>query len=194
VKPGQRATFTGDANPNRTFESNVILVKNMPMTAQSAVTYETHLSVKNDEDLLRPGMTATATIMGDDQSGVLLVPNAARRFSSTERRASDASATATSEGFSVSSILPSPLEMNETGATCSNPKTQQRQKPRVFLLRGGTLQRVDVEMCATDGINAPSRALASSRVFAWLSRRRPRTMADQHPPLSTRGLPEQGGR
>ncbi|MBN1610527.1 MAG: efflux RND transporter periplasmic adaptor subunit [Polyangiaceae bacterium] len=153
VKSGQRATFTVDAYPNRTFESTVVLVKNMPTTTQNVVTYETRLSVKNDEGLLRPGMTATATIMVDDRSGVLLVPNAALRFSPKERSAPAASATASSKGFSVSSMFPRRPRGNRSSSSGATAKPQQRQKPKVFVLRGNSLERVPVEMGATDGIN-----------------------------------------
>ena len=44
------------------------------------VSYEAVLSVDNSEGLLRPGMTATATITTEMRSDVLLVPNAALRF------------------------------------------------------------------------------------------------------------------
>jgi HlyD family secretion protein len=154
VKAGQRATFTVDAYPNRTFDSTVVLVKNMPTTTQNVVTYETRLSVRNEEGLLRPGMTATATIMVDDRSGVLLVPNAALRFSPKDKTAPSPSATASSKGFSVSSIMPRPPGMRKSGGSAGiKPKAQQRQKPRVFVLRGGTPERVEVEMGATDGIS-----------------------------------------
>ncbi|HEX3854465.1 MAG TPA: hypothetical protein VHW01_26060, partial [Polyangiaceae bacterium] len=59
----------------------VLSVHNLPTTGQTVVTYQAVLSVDNSERLLRPGMTATATITTDQRKGVLLVPNAALRFS-----------------------------------------------------------------------------------------------------------------
>jgi HlyD family secretion protein len=44
------------------------------------VSYEAVLAVDNAELLLRPGMTATATIVSDVRKDVLAMPNAALRF------------------------------------------------------------------------------------------------------------------
>ncbi|MFO7155577.1 MAG: efflux RND transporter periplasmic adaptor subunit [Pseudomonadota bacterium] len=80
VREGQRARFTVDAWPGRVFEARVEAVRNEPIEEQTVVSYETLLSVDNEEGLLRPGMTATVTIVVDDRKDVLLVPNAALRF------------------------------------------------------------------------------------------------------------------
>jgi HlyD family secretion protein len=45
------------------------------------VAYTAVLSVANPELILRPGMTATADIVTSEKKNVLLVPNAALRFS-----------------------------------------------------------------------------------------------------------------
>jgi len=80
VRDGQRARFTVDAWPGRVFEARVEAVRNEPIEDQTVVSYETLLSVDNEEGLLRPGMTATVTIVVDERKDVLLVPNAALRF------------------------------------------------------------------------------------------------------------------
>lgn len=80
VEAGQRARFTVDAFPGRVFEARVESVRNAPQEVQGVVSYEATLSVDNREGLLRPGMTATADIVVDEQRDVLLVPNAALRF------------------------------------------------------------------------------------------------------------------
>lgn len=84
VRAGQTAEFTVDAYPNRVFTSTVLSVKNMPTTDQNVVSYETRLSVRNDEGLLRPGMTATASILVEEKKDALLVLNAALRFRPTD--------------------------------------------------------------------------------------------------------------
>jgi HlyD family secretion protein len=80
VKEGQEANFTVEAYPDRTFSSRVLSLRNEPRTSQNVVTYQAVLSVDNEERLLRPGMTCTATILADTRKDVLLVPNAALRF------------------------------------------------------------------------------------------------------------------
>jgi HlyD family secretion protein len=95
VKPGQKATFTVDAYPGRRFPATlerVDLASSSTTQAQaggasagagaggSVVNYEARLTVANAEGLLRPGMTATATIATQNTGRALLVPNAALRF------------------------------------------------------------------------------------------------------------------
>ncbi|BAK68143.1 HlyD family secretion protein [Sphingobium sp. SYK-6] len=97
VKEGQSATFTVDAFPGRTFPATITRVdigSNLSASTASAssttastaatssqvVSYAADLSVANAELELRPGMTATADIVTSDKQNVLLVPNAALRF------------------------------------------------------------------------------------------------------------------
>jgi HlyD family secretion protein len=80
VREEQEATFTVDAYPDRTFPSKVSSLRNEPKTSAGVVTYQGVLSVENEQRLLRPGMTCTATILSDVRKGVLVVPNAALRF------------------------------------------------------------------------------------------------------------------
>jgi HlyD family secretion protein len=80
TREGQAATFTVDAYPDKAFPSKVVSLRNEPKEEQNVVSYEAVLAVDNDALLLRPGMTATATIVADRRAGVLTVPNAALRF------------------------------------------------------------------------------------------------------------------
>jgi HlyD family secretion protein len=80
AREGQRASFTVDAYPERSFPSKLVSLRNEPKEDQNVVSYEAVLSVDNSELLLRPGMTATATIVADERKDVLAVPNAALRF------------------------------------------------------------------------------------------------------------------
>ncbi len=92
VADGQEATFTVDAFPGRRFPARVNRVNvgsnasstssstTTTTTANTVVAYTAVLSVSNDNEALRPGMTATADIVTKQLSDVLLVPNAALRF------------------------------------------------------------------------------------------------------------------
>ena len=98
VKLGQKANFTVDAFPGRTFPAQITRVdlgSNLTVSAATAsssssastasttgqvVSYAADLSVANPTLQLRPGMTATADIVTSDKQNVLLVPNAALRF------------------------------------------------------------------------------------------------------------------
>lgn len=97
VAQGQRATFQVDAFPGRTFPATIERVdlganasatgssssssSASTSTASAVVAYVARLTVSNPDQLLRPGMTATADIVTTEKRGVLLVPNAALRFS-----------------------------------------------------------------------------------------------------------------
>ena len=80
VKPGQKASFTVSAYPGRSFPAEVARVAYGSTTTDNVVTYTTRLDVNNEDKTLRPGMTASATIVSTHRQDVLLVPNAALRF------------------------------------------------------------------------------------------------------------------
>ncbi|GAA0840717.1 efflux RND transporter periplasmic adaptor subunit [Marinobacter szutsaonensis] len=80
VAAGQMATFTVDAWSGREFSAEVLKVHLYPAVENNVVTYTTVLSVDNSEGLLKPGMTATATIETGRREEVLRVPNMAFRF------------------------------------------------------------------------------------------------------------------
>jgi HlyD family secretion protein len=80
VKTGQKATFTVSAWPGRKFPASIQRVGLGSTTTDNVVTYKTILQVNNDDLALRPGMTATASIVTANRDDVLLVPNAALRF------------------------------------------------------------------------------------------------------------------
>ena len=78
IREGQRATFTVDAF-RRTFDGRVIQVRNQPIIENHVVMYDTIIEVENPGGMLKPGMTATVSIITAEKSGVLRVRNAALR-------------------------------------------------------------------------------------------------------------------
>jgi HlyD family secretion protein len=80
VKPGNKATFTVDAYPKRTFEGTVSQVRQSPQTVQNVVTYDIVISVDNTDLTLMPGMTAASRIVVDQRNDVIRVPNQALRY------------------------------------------------------------------------------------------------------------------
>ncbi len=80
VKNGQTAYFTVDAWPGRKYPAKIERVGFGAQTTDGVVTYKTLLDVLNDDLSLRPGMTATAEIATAHLKDVLLIPNAALRF------------------------------------------------------------------------------------------------------------------
>ena len=80
VHTGSAASFSVDAYPAREFSATLISIHNSPQTVQGVVTYQGVLLVQNRDDLLKPGMTATASIEAARVHSALLVPNGALRY------------------------------------------------------------------------------------------------------------------
>ena len=80
VKEGQKVRFTVDAFPDENFTGKVSQVRYAPEIVQNVVTYTTIVEVDNPEMKLRPGMTATASVVTGEAKNVLRVPNSSLRF------------------------------------------------------------------------------------------------------------------
>jgi len=80
VKTGDKATFTVDAYPKRTFSGAVTQVRVNPQTVQNVVTYDSVVSAANDDLALFPGMTASTNIVVDQRLNALRVPDQALRY------------------------------------------------------------------------------------------------------------------
>ncbi len=80
IRVGQRASFTVDAFPGRTFNGEVKTVRKAPQNVQNVVTYIAIVSANNERGELLPGMTANVRIVTDTRESVLKAPNAALRF------------------------------------------------------------------------------------------------------------------
>jgi HlyD family secretion protein len=80
IAVGQAATFTVDTFPNQTFRGTVREIRQAPIIVQTVVNYNTVIAVDNPELKLRPGMTATVSILVAQRGQVLKIPKAALRF------------------------------------------------------------------------------------------------------------------
>ena len=90
VQQGQTASFTVSAYPARNYPASVTRVDYGATKTDNVVTYVARLEVDNHDLSLRPGMTANATINATERKDVLLVPNAALRFTPLENGAAAA--------------------------------------------------------------------------------------------------------
>jgi HlyD family secretion protein len=80
VKEGQDVSFRVDAFPEQTFAGRVEQVRLQPVTNQNVVTYNTIITVKNDDLKLMPGMTATVSVAVETRKDALRLPAVALRF------------------------------------------------------------------------------------------------------------------
>ncbi|HSL92031.1 MAG TPA: efflux RND transporter periplasmic adaptor subunit, partial [Candidatus Limnocylindrales bacterium] len=124
AKVGQKATFTVDAYPEKTFTGKVNQVRNAPIVTQNVVTYDVVIGVDNKELLLKPGMTTNVTIFTTTVDNVLKIPNAALRYRPSGKGKPEGKA----EG------------------------KKEAAGPRVYLIgKGGTPQAVPVKLGISDG-------------------------------------------
>lgn len=84
VKVGQNVDYTLDGYPDQTFKGKVTQVRISPTTVSNVVTYTVIVSVSNDENRLKPGMTANVSIVTKIKQNTLCVDNAALRFTPKE--------------------------------------------------------------------------------------------------------------
>jgi HlyD family secretion protein len=161
VAEDQPASFVVDAHPQRRFRSKVIRLSNLPKSGTSVVTYEAVLSVDNADRLLRPGMTATATIVTSENPNVLTVPNAALRFQPPAAGAASAGRRGGAQSLPIPGMgAPMrgmrgmrggggarPAGSAGTGDRAAAPARRQA----VYLVKGTELERITVETGASDG-------------------------------------------
>lgn len=118
VHPGQHADFTVSAWPGRKFPATIERVGLGSTITDNVVTYKTILQVENRDLALRPGMTATASIVTARRHDVLLVPNAALRFSPPAR------AGAAARPSFVSRLLPRPPQAPRRATSTASAQRQ----------------------------------------------------------------------
>ena len=84
VKIDQNVTFTVDAYPDEMFNGTVSQIRMQPTTTSNVVTYVVIIAAPNDELKLFPGMTASVTIVTEEENG-LAVPAEALTFTPDEQ-------------------------------------------------------------------------------------------------------------
>jgi HlyD family secretion protein len=148
VADGQTATFTVAAHPVRTFPATVRQVRYFPQTVNNVVTYQAVLDVDNSDLSLRPGMTATADIKVEGKDDVLVVPNAALRFSPTT-----SSSFGGRGGRSPLSFLAPRPGGGGANRQRSAPEAIPTGSRRLWVLENGEARPHLVGVGATDGTN-----------------------------------------
>lgn len=143
VKVGQKASFTVSAYPSRRFPATIRRVAYGSTTTNNVVTYVTTLDVDNTDLSLRPGMTAVATIVATERNDVLLVPNAALRFSPTSAAAAGVA--------SGNTILSRMMPRRPRNAKVAGDDDRAPGARRIWVLRDGQAVAVAVRTGINDG-------------------------------------------
>ena len=138
IRVGQQASFTVDAFPGRVFPARIMQVRFAPEVTDGVVTYKAVLTVDNDDLLLRPGMTATATITVAEVADALIVPNAALRYAPPQ-----AVEAAQRGGGLIGLIAPRPPGAGQAAGLADGRS--------IWVLRGGQPVQVAITLGETDG-------------------------------------------
>ncbi len=85
VRAGQAVTVTLDAAPDRTYHGEVTEVGLTGMSVQGVVDFDVTVELQDADDVVRPGMTAAASIVVNEIHDVLLIPNRAVRVQDGQR-------------------------------------------------------------------------------------------------------------
>jgi HlyD family secretion protein len=80
IQPGQSVTFTVDAYPGEVFSGEVGKVRLNATMTQNVVTFTVEIITDNSSGKLLPYLTANVTFIVGERKNVLLVPNAALRW------------------------------------------------------------------------------------------------------------------
>lgn len=138
LREGMETEARVDAFPGEVFRGVVRELRYGPTTNQGVVTYPAVIDVRNDESKLRPGMTATITVVTSRRENVLRVPNAALRY-----RPSSAGGRSGQPEERPGTRSGRPYE--------SAGGSDRSHRARVFVLRNGQPIPVWVRTGATDG-------------------------------------------
>ncbi len=80
MREGLPVRFTVDAFPDRSFSGTVHQIRNNHQLQQNVVTYTVVVRSRNDDLILRPGMTAYVAVAVSEVLQAVRVPNAALRY------------------------------------------------------------------------------------------------------------------
>jgi HlyD family secretion protein len=136
VQQDQKGQFTVDSFPDEQFKGTVSQVRLEPVVSQNVVTYNVQIDVDNPDLKLRPGMTASVSILTKMQSNVLKVPSAALRFNP--------------QAFLPTTNKPA-AQNGQPAAKQTNKGAVSKREDRIWVLREKTPVAIPVKVGITDG-------------------------------------------
>ena len=158
VKEGQAATFTVSAYPARRYPATISRVAFGSTKTDGVVTYTTELTVDNADLSLRPGMTASATVVATERDNVLLVPNTALRFVPAAAPGAGGGgnggagngASGANSGSILSKLMPRPPRTGTRPATGDKASAGGNER-QLWVLRDGQAVPLRVSTGISDG-------------------------------------------
>ena len=161
IKKGESVDFAVDAYPTRTFHGIITQVRNAPATVNNVVTYDTVIGVTNSDYSLKPGMTASVSIVVARHKQILQIPNAALRFEPLDTTTVETNALATASGQSANTNPREKSDHPRGGPARRGAGEWDEHSPvrTIFVLRGDAagkdprLEAVQVTTGITDNIH-----------------------------------------
>jgi HlyD family secretion protein len=176
IKSGQDVSFTVDAFPTRTFKGTVRKVRLNATMTQNVVTYTVEIATDNSDSTLLPYLTANVSFQVAKHTNVLLVPNAALRWSpsdaeqvSPDARAQFASAESDQSGSaeggqsahnpatqpigSVATSRPAHGGAGHQHGSADHASSAQHTRGMVWVEDGDFVKPIRVRLGVTDGVN-----------------------------------------
>jgi HlyD family secretion protein len=203
VQAAQGVSFTVDAYGEQRFTGKVREVRLQPTTTNNVVTYTVVIDVPNDEQKLKPGMTATVSIEVARADDVVRIPAAALRFQPTQDvltaingPSNDASANASGSGGTKGTRT----RGNGNGAGNGNGTGTGTKPTVIWTLTDGRLAPVRVTPGLSDGMQVavlnttlqPGTEVATGLIKASTTTAAP-TASQSSSPLMP-NMPRRGGR
>ena len=140
IKAGQQVKFTVDAFPEDTFPGSVQEIRLDPVVTSNVVTYTTIINAPNETLKLKPGMTASITIIIEFQNHAQLLPAKATSFYPPNQLA----------GYSIVDETKNLDSIHVSGLL---PQTQKSKISSVWVLNGKQLTKKNILTGLNDDIH-----------------------------------------
>ena len=151
VRQEQPVTFTVDAFPARRFRGKVHQVRNAPTIIQNVVTYDAVVRIDNKDLLLKPGMTANVQFLVSEKEDALTIPNMALRFKPPEEKNESQELLRQEQSRTTAPrVAARRTSRGGSGGTSAGEARQGRQV-KIYLLKDGKAQPVEIQVGITDG-------------------------------------------
>lgn len=183
IHPGQRVTFTIDAYPGEAFQGEVGKVRLNATMTQNVVTYTVEVTTDNSSGKLLPYLTANAKFIISSHSNVLMVPNAALRWTPPSAPAAQAGKAGSKPRTGGQDVA------QNSGNT--PPGKEASSSGTVWVLQGDSPRPVSVKLGPTDGsfTMVESQELKEGMEAVIGEERKEATVSSQAPSPFTPQLP-----
>lgn len=155
IRMGQKASFTVDAFPGRTFEGQISQVRKAALNVSNVVTYVAVVTFANPDGRLLPGMTANVRVITDVRDNVLKVPNSALRVRITgvEPAAPQAAPPAPTASAATNSEAPSAPPTGAAGQNASQAAAGAASGPAAEF-RNRLVKELQLDAAQTEKVDA----------------------------------------